>query len=188
MSPLRDGAGMDAWGPDPLRRFLRPVPGARPSPGPHDERHMARALELARDAARAGEAPIGAVVFATDTGQLLAEARNAREHDADPTAHAEVLALRAAARVLGDWRLSGCTLAVTLEPCPMCAGAIVAARVGRVVYGADDPKAGAARSLYRLLEDPRLNHRVAPIRGVLGAESAQLLREFFEARRRERER
>lgn len=145
---------------------------------------MARALERAAEAARAGEAPIGALIYETNSGRILAEARNTREADADPTAHAEVLAIRAAAATLGDWRLNDCTLVVTLEPCCMCAGAIVNARVGRVVYGADDPKAGAAGSLFRLTEDPRLNHRVRPIRGVLASESAALLREFFRARRR----
>ena len=157
---------------------------ARPAPaGPHDMAMMARALERAREAADAGEAPIGAIVFETASGRILGEARNTRESDADPTAHAEVLAIRDAARALGDWRLNDCTLVVTLEPCCMCAGAIVNARVGRVVYGADDPKAGAAGSLYRLTEDPRLNHRVTPIRGVLAEESAALLREFFRSRR-----
>lgn len=145
---------------------------------------MGQALELARQAAAAGEAPIGAIVFESATGQILGTGRNRREEDSDPVAHAEVLAIRAAARAVGDWRLNHCTLAVTLEPCVMCAGAIINARVGRVIYGADDPKAGAARSLYRLLEDPRLNHRVTPVTGVLAAESASLLREFFRARRR----
>ncbi len=145
---------------------------------------MGQALGLAREAAAAGEAPIGAVVYESATGRVLGTGRNRREADGDPVAHAEVLAIRAAARAVGDWRLNHCTLAVTLEPCVMCAGAIVNARVGRVIYGADDPKAGAVRSLYRLLEDPRLNHRVTPIAGVLAAESGSLLREFFRARRR----
>jgi tRNA(adenine34) deaminase len=169
----------------PLRRFVREPAPARASPGAFDEAMMRRAHDLARAAAEAGEAPVGCVVFETATGRVLASARNAREGDADPTAHAEVLAIRAAARALGDWRLNACTLAVTLEPCVMCAGAIVNARLGRVVYGADDPKAGAARSLYRLLEDPRLNHRVPPVRGVLAWESGDLLRAFFRARRSE---
>lgn len=144
---------------------------------------MRRALALAREAASAGEAPIGCIVYETASGRVLAEARNNREASKDPTGHAEVIAIRAAARALGDWRLNGCTLAVTLEPCTMCAGAIVNARVGRVVYGAADPKAGAARSLFRLLEDPRLNHRITPIAGVLAGESAAMLREFFRQRR-----
>lgn len=172
---LRDGPG--ALGPT-LRRVSH-----HPGLMPLDEPMMRAALELAQEAARAGEAPIGAVIYETESGTLLAGARNTREAENDPTAHAEVLALREAAAVLGDWRLNRCTLVVTLEPCCMCAGAIVNARVGRVVYGADDPKAGACRSLYRLLEDPRLNHRVAPLRGVLKDESAALLRAFFRAKR-----
>jgi len=145
---------------------------------------MRRALDLARAAAEAGEAPIGAVIYRTETGEILAEARNTREHANDPAGHAELIAIRAAAAALGDWRLNDCTLIITLEPCPMCAGTIVNARLGRVVYGAPDPKAGAARSLFRLLDDPRLNHRVAPISGVMAAESATMLRDFFRARRR----
>jgi len=167
----------------PLRRFLRHRAAALP-PTITDLAMMRRALELAQSAADAGEAPIGAVVYRTSTGEIIAEARNTREYDRDPAGHAEFLAIRAAAAKLGDWRLNDCTLIITLEPCPMCAGAIVNARVGRVVYGAPDPKAGAARSLFRLLDDPRLNHRVTPISGVLAAESAALLREFFRARRR----
>ena len=119
--------------------------------------------------------------FETASGQVVAESRNNREAANDPVGHAEVLAIRAAAAARGDWRLNDCTLVVTLEPCVMCAGAIVNARVGRVVYGADDPKAGGVRSLYRLLEDPRLNHRVTPLRGVLAGESAEMLRVFFRA-------
>lgn len=180
----------------PLRRSTPPA-GApfRPSlrrpraeitsqPTPLDEQMMLRALELAQEAGAVGESPIGAVVYETATGRLLAEGRNTREADADPCGHAELIAIRKAAATIGDWRLNDCTLVVTLEPCPMCAGAIVNARVGRVVYGASDPKAGAARSLYRLLEDPRLNHRVRPVRGVLAERSAEMLRSFFRARRR----
>lgn len=144
---------------------------------------MRRALELASEAAAAGESPVGAVVYDASTGGVIAQARNTREGDHDPAGHAELLAIRAAARSLGDWRLGRLTLAVTLEPCVMCAGAIVAARLGRVVYGAADPKAGGARSLYRLLEDPRLNHRVTPVGGVMAGQSAALLRAFFRARR-----
>jgi len=114
---------------------------------------------------------------------VLSRAHNQRESDADPTAHAEILAIRAAARALGSWRLEGCTLVVTLEPCPMCAGAVVAARIGRVVYGAADPKAGAAGSLWDIPRDRRLNHRAQVIGGVLAEESAALLREFFARRR-----
>lgn len=167
----------------PLRRFVRGAHVRRAQPTPADLAAMRSALDLARDAASAGEAPIGAVIYDTASGCVLASARNTREADADPTAHAEVIAIRAAARALGDWRLNACTLVVTLEPCCMCAGAIVQARLGRVVYGAPDPKAGAARSLFRLLDDPRLNHRVVPIAGVLASESADLLRSFFRARR-----
>lgn len=169
--------------PSAFRRFLLPRAVAPASITDRDADMIGRALELAREAAAAGEAPIGAVVFESATGRVLGAGRNRREEYGDPVAHAEVLAIRAAARAVGDWRLNHCTLAVTLEPCVMCAGAIINARVGRVIYGADDPKAGAARSLYRLLEDPRLNHRVTPVTGVLAAESASLLREFFRARR-----
>lgn len=144
---------------------------------------MGRALELARDAMALGETPVGAVVFETATGRVLAESFNRRETDADPTAHAEIIALRAAAAAIGDWRLNECTLVVTLEPCAMCAGAIVNARIGRLVFGALDPKAGATNSLYSICTDARLNHRVEPIAGVLAEESASMLREFFRARR-----
>jgi len=140
---------------------------------------MARALDLARHAASAGEVPVGAVVFRTATGEVLGEAGNRRETDMSPSAHAEFLAIEAACRLIGDWRLNDSTLAVTLEPCCMCAGLIVNARVGRVVYGARDPKAGCMGSLMRLTQDARLNHRVTPIEGVMAAESAALLREFF---------
>ncbi len=128
------------------------------------------------------EVPVGAVVLGPG-GDVLARAHNQRERDADPTAHAEILAIRAAARALGSWRLEGCTLVVTLEPCPMCAGAVVAARIGRVVYGAADPKAGAAGTLWDIPRDHRLNHRAEVIGGVLAEESASLLREFFARRR-----
>jgi tRNA(adenine34) deaminase len=144
---------------------------------------MGRALDLARSAGEAGESPVGAVVYETATGRILAEAHNTRETDKDPCGHAELIAARAAARTLGDWRLNDCTLVVTLEPCAMCAGMIVNARFGRVVYGASDPKAGAAESLYAITQDARLNHRVRPIAGVLAEESAQMLREFFRSRR-----
>jgi tRNA(adenine34) deaminase len=128
------------------------------------------------------EVPVGAVVVGPG-GDVLARAHNQRESDTDPTAHAEILAIRAAARALGSWRLEGCTLVVTLEPCPMCAGAVVAARIDRVVYGAADPKAGAAGSLWDIPRDRRLNHRAEVIGGVLAEESAALLREFFARRR-----
>jgi len=166
----------------PLRRYLRNRRSDGP-PTPTDVAMMERALELARTAAESGEVPVGAVVYETETGRVLGEGSNRRECDADPSAHAEHLAIVRACKAIGDWRLNRCTLVVTLEPCAMCAGLIVNARVGRVVYGATDPKAGASGSLYRLTEDPRLNHRVTPITGVLASESAALLRSFFRARR-----
>jgi len=153
-----------------------------------DRRMMARAMDLARDAAAQGEVPVGAVVFDTQTGQTLGEGMNRRERHADPSAHAEFTAILAAARKVKDWRLNHCSLAVTLEPCPMCAGLIVNARVGRLIYGADDPKAGAVRSLYSITGDRRLNHRPAVIGGVLAAESAQELQGFFAKLREKRKR
>ncbi len=144
---------------------------------------MDRALALAIAAATRGEVPVGAVVYETATGRVLAEAANSREAESDPAGHAELTAMRAACAARGDWRLSDCTLVVTLEPCCMCAGLCVNARIGRLVYGAPDPKAGAVHTLYRLLEDERLNHRIAPIGGLRAAASAELLRTFFQARR-----
>jgi tRNA(adenine34) deaminase len=146
---------------------------------------MRRALELAESAAAVGEVPVGAVIY-TGTGEaarILGEAHNTRHTQGDPTGHAEILAIRQAAEAMGDWRLTGCTLVVTLEPCIMCAGAIVNARVGRLVFGATDPKAGGVVSLYRLCEDERLNHRLTPVGGVLADEAAAVLRSFFRARR-----
>ena len=143
---------------------------------------MARALEQALASSLTGEVPVGAVVVRQ--GELLAEAHNLTLATADPTAHAEVLALRRAASRLGDFRLEGTTLYVTLEPCAMCAGAIVLARVPRVVYGAPDPKAGMGGSLANLLQDPRLNHRVELETGILAEASAALLRGFFKDKRR----
>jgi tRNA(adenine34) deaminase len=143
---------------------------------------MRTALQQAERAVATGDVPVGAVVVGPD-GEQLSAARNAREAEADPTAHAEVLALRAAAAVRGGWRLSGCTLVVTLEPCTMCAGALVLARVDRVVYGAPDPKAGAAGSLWDVVRDRRLNHRPEVVAGVLEADCAAVLRSFFAARR-----
>lgn len=154
-----------------------------PTHTPTDERMMRRALELARDAAAMGETPVGAVVYRTDTGETLGEGANLRHTRKDPTLHAEVIAVRAAAEAIGDWRLNDCTLVVTLEPCPMCAGLIVNARLGRLVYGCPDPKAGACGSLMSLTTDPRLNHRVTPVAGVLADECAELLRRFFRERR-----
>jgi tRNA(adenine34) deaminase len=146
------------------------------------ERWMRAALEEAAAAPGHGDVPVGAVVLAPD-GTELGRGRNRREELADPTAHAELEALRAAAATLGSWRLDGCTLVVTLEPCPMCAGALVQSRVARLVFGADDPKAGAVTSLFDLVRDPRLPHRVEVHRGVLAEECADLLRSFFSARR-----
>lgn len=167
--------------------FKKRPPAARPdtgSPTEHDRAHMRRALELARAAAERGEVPVGAVVYETATGAVLGEGANLRETDADPSAHAEHLAMVHAAKARGDWRLDGCTLVVTLEPCPMCAGLIVNARVDRVVYGASDPKAGACRSLYCLCDDPRLNHRAQIITGVEADACGSLLKDFFRARRK----
>jgi tRNA(adenine34) deaminase len=141
------------------------------------EFYMRQALAAARSAAEIGEVPIGAVVVCE--GEVVATGSNRREIDADPTAHAEIIAVREASRVLGRWRLEGCTVYVTLEPCPMCAGALHAARVDRCVYGAVDPKAGALGTLYDIASDERLNHRYEVVSGVLADESSTLLKEFF---------
>ena len=146
-----------------------------------DERHMRMALRLAEDAARKGDVPIGAVV--ARGGEVLGFAGNEREFRGDPTAHAEVLALREGSARLGTWRLLDTVLYVTLEPCAMCAGAIVLARVPRVVYAADDPKAGAAGSVLDVLAEPRLNHRPVVDRGLLASDAAGMLRAFFSSRR-----
>ena len=142
---------------------------------------MDRALEEAQVAQRHGDVPVGAVVIFA--GEVLATGRNRREADGDPTAHAEMDAIRSAAARLGSWRLDDCTLYVTLEPCAMCAGAIVLARVPELVFGATDPKAGAVGSLYDICRDERLNHRVEVTAGVAADESAELLQRFFRARR-----
>ncbi|QJY45468.1 nucleoside deaminase [Pseudonocardia broussonetiae] len=147
-----------------------------------DEALVRRALVLAAAATRTGDVPIGAVVVDAD-GRELAAAGNAREALGDPTAHAEVLALRAAAAVRGEWRLEGCTLAVTVEPCTMCAGALGLARVSRVVFGAWEPKTGAAGSLWDVLRDRRLVHRPEVVGGVLERECAALLESFFAGHR-----
>ena len=144
-------------------------------------RMMRRALEEAERCLDWGDVPIGAVL--TRHEELLARAGNEREKRGDPTAHAEILALRSAASAEGTWRLDGCTLYVTLEPCPMCAGALVLSRAERLVYGASDPKAGFAGSLGDLVRDPRLNHRVEVVTGVLAEECGELLRRFFRQRR-----
>ncbi len=143
--------------------------------------YMAAALEQAALAEAAGDVPIGAVI--AREGEIIAAAHNRRIVDADPTAHAEMLAIRAAAAVIGDWRLTGCTLVVTLEPCCMCAGAIVLARVENLVYGAADPKAGAVETLYRICSDERLNHTVRVTSGVRAEQCGQVLTRFFEKQR-----
>ena len=143
---------------------------------------MERALALAEQAYTLDEAPVGCVI--THAGRVIAATHNERESLHDPTAHAEMLAITAAAAELGDWRLEDCTLFVTLEPCPMCAGAILQARVPRVVYGATDPKAGAVVSLFRLLSDPRLNHRCLVTGGVLAERCGEILTRFFREKRK----
>lgn len=152
-----------------------------PPVDPVDLRMMERAIELANRAAALDEVPVGAVIYRG--AEIIAEAHNTRETDADPVGHAELLAIRLAARRLGRWRLSGCSLAVTLEPCPMCAGALVNARIDRLVYGARDPKAGACGSLFRIPTDVRLNHRVEIIEGVMAKECGKLLTDFFRTKR-----
>lgn len=151
-------------------------------PSARDVDVMRLALARARRALGTGDVPVGAVVVGPD-GAVVGEGHNAREADGDPTAHAEVLALRAAARTLGRWRLEDCTLVVTLEPCLMCAGAIVLARVPRVVFGAWDPKAGASGSQWDVLRDRRVNHRPEVLGGVLEEECSEVLRKFFESQR-----
>jgi tRNA(adenine34) deaminase len=140
--------------------------------------HMRRALDLAAAASPSGDVPIGALVV-DPSGEVIGAGFNVRERDGDPTGHAEVVALRAAAESLGAWRLTGCTLVVTLEPCTMCAGAAVLSRVGRLVFGAYDEKAGAVGSLWDVVRDRRLNHRPEVVGGVLADESAALLQAFF---------
>ncbi|MEM9374394.1 MAG: nucleoside deaminase [Planctomycetota bacterium] len=147
---------------------------------------MDRAIQLARHAESLGEVPIGAVVYETESGKVLGEGFNSRETEKDPCGHAELIAVRSACERIGDWRLNHCSLVVTLEPCPMCAGAIVNARVGRVLYGADDPKAGAVRSLYTLLDDDRLNHRCVVVPGVEREVCSSMLSGFFRELRRSR--
>lgn len=145
---------------------------------------MHRALQLAQAAGEAGEVPVGAVIVDTQ-GQLLAEAENRRQRDCDPTAHAEILALRQAGKVLQNWHLSHCTLYVTLEPCPMCTGAIVQARIGLLVYGADDPKTGTIRTVANLPDSACSFHRLSAIGGILESACRHQLQSWFEARRRQ---
>jgi len=146
-----------------------------------DTQFMLQALAEARAGAEAGEVPIGAVLAHDD--KILARSSNRTIRDNDPTAHAEIIALREAARLLGNYRLAGTTLYVTIEPCSMCAGAIVQARVPRLVYGADDPKGGAVRSCFEILSHPRLNHQVEVTSGILDADCATILQTFFAKRR-----
>jgi tRNA(adenine34) deaminase len=146
-----------------------------------DERMMRLALEEAREAAAGGDVPVGAVIVRGD--EILGRAGNAREREQDPTAHAEILALRRASGTSGSWHLEGCSMVVTLEPCAMCAGAIVLARLDRLVFGASDPKAGFAGSLGDLVRDGRLNHEVDVTVGVLAEECGEILRAFFAERR-----
>ena len=147
---------------------------------PHN-RWMQAALQQARTAFEEDEVPVGAVVVIQD--RIIAEAHNQRESLNDPTAHAEMIAITQAAEAVGSWRLNDCTLYVTLEPCPMCAGAIVQARIPTVIYGTSDPKAGACHSLYQITADPRLNHRATVVSGVLKEECRKILQEFFEIQR-----
>lgn len=150
-------------------------------------RWMLRALELAETAGTAGDVPVGAVVVGPED-RVLAAVGNRREQDQDPTAHAEVLALRQAARQLGNWHLNDCTLYVTLEPCPMCAGAIVLSRLGLLVYGTHDPKSGAVRSVLNLPDGPASNHRLRVVTGVLAEPCRQQLQQWFQQRRQEQRR
>jgi len=151
-------------------------------PPVNHQRFMTQAFAEAQAALAADEVPVGAVIV--HEGQVIAAAHNGREQLRDPTAHAEMIAITQAAASLNSWRLEGCTLYVTLEPCPMCAGAILQARIGTVVYGAADPKAGAVSSLFQLLSDSRLNHRTEVVEGVMAEPCGQILTDFFVAKRR----
>jgi tRNA(adenine34) deaminase len=144
---------------------------------------MRLAIEQARLALQLDEVPIGCVIRHDPSDRIIGQGFNRRETDHDPTAHAEIIAMRQASRELGHWRLIDCTMAVTLEPCPMCAGAIVNARLPRLIYGCADPKAGAVRTLYQICDDDRLNHRAEITEGILADECAQLLQEFFRKQR-----
>ena len=150
---------------------------------PDDEHWMRLAVAEAQAALRLDEVPIGCVIVHEPSARIVGRGHNLRETAHDATAHAEMIAIRQACDTLGSWRLIDCTMVVTLEPCPMCAGAIVNARIPRLVYGCDDPKAGAVRTLYQLCEDARLNHRVDVTGGILAEECAELLRSFFRAQR-----
>lgn len=147
------------------------------------EQLIQEAIAEAKKALAIDEVPIGAVIYHAPTDSIIGRGHNRRETDHDPTAHAEIIAMREASQALNHWRLLDCTLAVTLEPCPMCAGAIVNARIPRLIYGCADPKAGAVRTLFQICEDSRLNHRVEVEQGVLADECAALLTNFFKAQR-----
>jgi len=147
----------------------------------NDEQYMKLAIDQANIAEENGDVPIGAVIVCKD--QIIGKAYNQKELLKDPTAHAEIIALTQAAAYMQTWRLNGCTMYVTLEPCPMCAGALVLARIDRLVYGCDDPKTGAVKSLYNIVQDERLNHRLEVTSGVLADECAELLQRFFQKRR-----
>ncbi len=146
-----------------------------------DQRYMKMAIEQAGIAEENGDVPIGAVIVYKN--QIIAKAYNQRQQLQDPTAHAEIIALTQAAAFMQSWRLNGCTIYVTLEPCPMCAGALVLSRMDRLVYGCDDPKTGACKSLYNIVQDERLNHRLKVTSGVLAEECSKLLQDFFQHRR-----
>jgi len=148
-----------------------------------DEQYVQKAIEQAKIAQENGDVPIGAVIVYQN--QVIGKAYNQREQLKDPTAHAEIIALTQAAAALQSWRLTGCTMYVTLEPCPMCAGALVLARIERLVYGCDDPKTGACKSLYNIVQDERLNHRLEVTAGVLADDCSKLLQGFFQHRRSE---
>jgi tRNA(adenine34) deaminase len=181
MNPEDPGTGWDAWwgeGSNPLNPLSLDDPRH-----PFHLEMMAYALEEAAQAAREDEVPVGALVVSLEKG-IIGRAHNQREQLKDPTAHAEMVAITQAGAALKSWRLDRCLLYVTLEPCPMCAGAIVQARVPWVVYGCPDPKAGACDTLYQITNDPRLNHRARVISGVMAEECAGQLREFFQAKRR----
>ncbi len=166
--------------------MMRQPETRQPEPSERDTEIMRRAIGLAQQSADAGEVPVGAIVYDTGSGEIIAQAHNTREMHNNPAGHAEFSAIMNACEAIGDWRLNHCTLVVTLEPCPMCAGLIVNARVGRLVYGASDPKAGAVRSLFELCDDRRLNHRCVIHPGVLGEQCAQQLSSFFRSLRERR--
>ncbi|HOK67544.1 MAG TPA: tRNA adenosine(34) deaminase TadA [Anaerohalosphaeraceae bacterium] len=155
------------------------------SPLSKDEQYMRMAIDQAYIAEENGDVPIGCVIVYED--RVIARAYNQREQLNDPTAHAEIIALTQAAEYIGNWRLNGCTIYVTLEPCPMCAGALVLARLDRLVYGTDDPKTGAVRSLYNIVQDPRLNHRLEVTSGILADDCRAQLQAFFHRRRFEKD-